>query len=119
RRDFRVPVKLCAAHDNSITKPQEVPCLVVKQAFRVMSKGFPFDLRSFVKRSGVGISTTVIRDLFATTKAMRKDWDGEGRHFPRKVKRDTLQVEDVLWALRVRKTRREFDKWEVKPYRNE
>ena len=33
--------------------------------------------------------------------------------------RDTLWVEDVMWALRVRKTRKEFDKWEVNEHRNE
>lgn len=33
--------------------------------------------------------------------------------------RDTLWVEDVMWALRVRKTRREFDKWEVNEHRDE
>ena len=33
--------------------------------------------------------------------------------------RDTLWVEDVMWALRVRKTRRDFDKWEVNEHRDE
>lgn len=33
--------------------------------------------------------------------------------------RDTLWVEDVMWALRVRKTRKEFDKWEVNEHRKE
>lgn len=32
--------------------------------------------------------------------------------------RDELWVEDVMWALRVRKTRREFDKWEVNDHRD-
>ncbi|CAN0243141.1 unnamed protein product, partial [Hapterophycus canaliculatus] len=31
--------------------------------------------------------------------------------------RDKLWVEDVMWALRVRKTRREIDKWEVNEHR--
>lgn len=35
------------------------------------------------------------------------------------VARDSLWVEDVVWALRVRKTRREFDKWEVSEHRDE
>lgn len=33
--------------------------------------------------------------------------------------RDTLWVEDVMWALRVRKNRNEFDKWEVNEHRNQ
>lgn len=33
--------------------------------------------------------------------------------------RDTLWVEDIMWALRVRKNRKEFDKWEVNEHRKE
>eukprot|EP00752_Nemacystus_decipiens_P010152 g9048.t1 len=53
------------------------------------------------------VKSTLVRNAFAAISSS----------FP--VMRDTLWVEDVMWALRVRKTRRDFDKWEVNEHRDE
>ncbi|CAN0009816.1 unnamed protein product, partial [Laminaria digitata] len=120
----RVPTKLRVAGKDAVTKPPEIKSTVVRAAFANISFRFPsevslHDLKAFVKANGLGISPPTLRDMVGKAIAKRQNWQARGRDLPVRVLRDTLWVEDVMWALRVRKTRKEFDKWEVNEYRNE
>ncbi|CAM9511657.1 unnamed protein product [Pylaiella littoralis] len=121
RRRPRVPTKLRIAEEDAATKPPEVKATVVRSAFAAISSRFPVslqDLQAFVKAHGLGIAPATLREMVGKASAKRQNWQARGRDLPLRVMRDELWVEDVMWALRVRKTRREFDKWEVNDHRD-
>ncbi|CAM9417152.1 unnamed protein product, partial [Ectocarpus fasciculatus] len=114
----RIPAKLRIAEEDAVTKPPEVKSTVVRSAFAAISSRFP-DLQVFVGAHGLGISQATLREMVGKARSKRSNWRARGKDLPLRVMRDTLWVEDVMWALRVRKTRREFDKWEVNEHRDE
>ncbi|CAM9377759.1 unnamed protein product [Scytosiphon promiscuus] len=120
----QTPAKLRTAEADAVTKPCEVKSSTVRSAFTAISSRFPSeislqDLQAFVAAHGLGISRATLREMVGRASAKRRDWRARGRALPRRVMRDKLWVEDVMWALRVRKTRQEFDKWEVNEHRKE
>ncbi|CAM9678741.1 unnamed protein product [Ectocarpus sp. 6 AP-2014] len=118
RRHPRIPAKLRIAAEDAVTKPPEIKSTVVRSAFAAISSRFP-DLQVFVGAHGLGISQATLREMVGKARSKRSNWRARGKDLPLRVMRDTLWVEDVMWALRVRKTRREFDKWEINEYRDE
>ncbi|CBN80497.1 hypothetical protein Esi_0052_0195 [Ectocarpus siliculosus] len=118
RRHPRIPAKLRIAAEDAVTKPPEIKSTVVRSAFAAISSRFP-DLQVFVGAHGLGISQATLREMVGRARSKRSNWRARGKDLPLRVMRDTLWVEDVMWALRVRKTRREFDKWEINEYRDE
>ncbi|CAN0466418.1 unnamed protein product, partial [Ectocarpus sp. 12 AP-2014] len=87
---------------------------VVRSAFAAISSRFPSeislqDLQVFVGAHGLGISEATLREMVGKARSKRSNWRARGKDLPLRVMRDTLWVEDVMWALRVRKARREFD----------
>ncbi|CAM9826954.1 unnamed protein product, partial [Ectocarpus sp. 12 AP-2014] len=118
RRHAKIPAKLRIAAEDAVTKPPEVKSTVVRNAFAAISSRFP-DLQVFVGAHGLGISQATLREMVGKARSKRSNWRARGKDLPLRVMRDTLWVEDVMWALRVRKARREFDKWEFNEHRDE
>ncbi|CAM9518745.1 unnamed protein product, partial [Ectocarpus sp. 8 AP-2014] len=118
RRHPRIPAKLRIAAEDAVTKPPEIKSTVVRSAFAAISSRFP-DLQVFVAAHGLGISQATVCEMVGKARSKRSNWRARGKDLPLRVMRDTLWVEDVMWALRVRKTRREFDKWEFNEHRDE